>query len=116
MRFPSWNPSRSVSPVSLIIFHRHGDRSPLRGHSPDEDLLVAPEDNGYPSRAAGVRDENKAVVAASEEYWSKRLVPRDEVVRLDKRYPIRRDPDEADPIDEASNEGVSESENKQTNE
>lgn len=36
--FPSTFTRRD--PAALLIFHRHGDRSPLRGHTPDEELAL----------------------------------------------------------------------------
>lgn len=30
--------TRDPTALALLIFHRHGDRSPLRGHTPDEEL------------------------------------------------------------------------------
>ncbi|CAN0284255.1 unnamed protein product, partial [Pylaiella littoralis] len=51
------SPIAIPSPVSLVIFHRHGDRSPLRGHTPDEELaLKAPA----PAASAALAEEAAA--------------------------------------------------------
>ncbi|CAM9571897.1 unnamed protein product [Scytosiphon promiscuus] len=87
----------SESPLSLLIFHRHGDRSPLRGHTPDEELATQSgkaTDNGV----GGVPPAAKT----AEDYWRKQLVSPEEVRRLDKLYPVKCSPGEAVPPDEES--------------
>ncbi|CAM9808332.1 unnamed protein product, partial [Ectocarpus sp. 13 AM-2016] len=101
--------------VSLLVFHRHGDRSPLRGHTPDEELALptaaasAAPAKAHGGSAVGTGDgggsERAGQVAAparsAENFWRGQLVPPEVVRRLDELYPVKRSPGEAVPPDEA---------------
>ncbi|CAN0155612.1 unnamed protein product, partial [Ectocarpus fasciculatus] len=103
--------AETQGPLSLLVFHRHGDRSPLRGHTPDEEIAsqTAATGNTRGDSAVGAGDsgesENAARVATpartAEEFWRGQLVPPEVVRRLDELYPVKRSPGEAVPPDEA---------------
>lgn len=113
--------------VSLLVFHRHGDRSPLKGHSPDDALAArstakSSSSNNNTSRNSGGNGDAKATAASDkggkagageegldgtisnaattgEEFWRQRLVSEEEIRRLDSMYPVLLVPGEAEPID-----------------
>lgn len=86
-------------PTSLIIFHRHGDRSPLKGHTPDEGTHEGSVGKSHPKvKGIGVPRTNTATTA--EDFWRRQLVSREDTERLNKLYPILVSKDEAIPPDE----------------
>eukprot|EP00752_Nemacystus_decipiens_P012088 g10717.t2 len=98
-------------PAALLIFHRHGDRSPLRGHTPDEELARPAEPAARCNASTGTTEGEGATAASdgvataaktAEEFWRRQLVPGEDVERLDDLYPVRRSPGEAVPPDEES--------------
>ncbi|CAM9348587.1 unnamed protein product [Choristocarpus tenellus] len=68
---------RDLVPECVILLHRHGDRSPLRGHAPDEELPTVGQ--------GGQFDHTKDLDAA---WWRERMVPLHELQRLGQLYPI----------------------------
>ncbi|CBN79151.1 conserved unknown protein [Ectocarpus siliculosus] len=102
--------------LSLLVFHRHGDRSPLRGHTPDEELALptaaapAAPGNTRGGSAVGTGDGGgsekpgrvAAPVRSAENFWRGQLVPPEVVRRLDELYPVKRSPGEAVPPDKES--------------
>lgn len=90
-------------PAALLIFHRHGDRSPLRGHTPDEELALPTVAAIAGGGGATTSSEGIATAArTAEDFWRRQLVPQEDVQRLNELFPVRRSPGEAVPPDEVS--------------
>lgn len=102
----------------MIIFHRHGDRSPLKGHTPDEVLALSEDGGGGDGIDAGRGVRGGSAVAAgaratAEAFWKRELVPLEDVRRLDVLFPVWSSPagEEEEvvlPPDEVSHQDVHE--------
>ncbi|CAM9248854.1 unnamed protein product [Ascophyllum nodosum] len=97
---------RKDTPLSLVVFHRHGDRSPLKGHTPDEEFNP-PESpcggaNPETQKCDGLPRPKEEAVSTAEEFWREKLVSPEDVEHLDKLYPLQVSPEEAVPPDEVS--------------